>query len=146
MLSENMVYITHQIFWTLTSFFLFFTLMRVLVIKNVVEISKKRIEYIEGLTAQVENMREKTQTLKNVTHKILYEEIPTKQKFYVEKKLEPVLHELEILELNEKGLLKERLAKHKVRHYKEQILQNEEMKKELANLAQQLLAKIEGEK
>lgn len=134
--------ISHQIFWTIISFALFFLLMRFFVIRNVVEIQKMRSGYIEDLSAQISTMNQKTDKLKSVTYKILHEEIPTKQRFYVEKKLEPVLAELHIIELNEKDLLQEKLAKHKIKHFKREILANEQLKQQVYQAAQKLVDQV----
>jgi len=136
--------IIHQVFWTLLAFFLFLGLMRLFVIRNVEAMQQKRMSYIESLNTQINGMRDKTKTLKEVTQKILHEEIPTKQRFYVEKKLEPVLHELQIVELNEKDTIKERMAKHKVRHFTHQIATQDAAINQLKQLASVFSAKIEG--
>ncbi len=136
--------VVHQIFWTLISFFLFFAVIRVFVINNVITIEKKRSLYIESLTSQIDSMRQKAAILRSVAHKILHEEIPSKQKFYVEKKLEPVLHELKILELNEKDELKEKLSRHNVRHFKKNILSQEKLKEDLEIAAKLLIIKMQG--
>jgi len=134
--------ISHQIFWTIISFSLFFGLMRFFVIRNVIEIQKMRSGYIEDLSAQIKNMEEKTDRLKLATYKILHEEIPVKQSFYVEKKLEPVLAELRIIELHEKDLLQEKLAKYKIKHFKNEILANDGLKKQLNQAAEKLFNQV----
>lgn len=135
--------IFHQVFWVLLSFFLFFFLINKFVIANIKRVQEKRTNYMQKLIEQINTMENKSVVLQNVANKILNEEIPNKQRSYLEKKLEPILSELNMLELNEKQILKERLARHRPHHFQTEILSQEVVQKKLQELSNLLLQKIE---
>lgn len=101
--------ILHQVFWVLISFLLFFTLMNAFVFKRVQKILEKRSGYIEKLNEQIDEVKSKTIILENNANKIVNEEIPSKQKFFVEKTLEPIITDFQMNFFNEKEMLEEKL-------------------------------------
>jgi hypothetical protein len=76
---------------------------------NLERIFKNRSNYINKLTLQINQMNKKVNDLEDISHKIINEEIPNKQKFYIEKKLEPILEAIAIVEVAKRDRLKEKL-------------------------------------
>jgi hypothetical protein len=103
--------IIHQIFWGLVSFGVFFYCMDRFVISKIVQSQKRRTDYISNIKEQIGNLQEKTLLLKQVSTKIIYEEIPVKQHMYIERKLEPILKEMEMAIQNQKNIFDEKLSK-----------------------------------
>ena len=99
----------HQVFWTILSFFCFYFLIHKYVVFNLERIFKNRSNYINKLTLQINQMNKKVEDLEDISHKIINEEIPNKQKFYIEKKLEPILEAIAIVEVAKRDRLKEKL-------------------------------------
>ncbi len=103
--------IIHQIFWGLVSFGVFFYCMDRFVISKIVQSQKRRTDYISNIKEQIGHLQEKTLLLKQVSTKIIHEEIPVKQHMYIERKLEPILKEMEMAIQNQKNIFDEKLSK-----------------------------------
>ena len=83
-------------------------------------------------------LQTKTRLLEEVSNRILYEEIPNKQKFYVERKLEPVIKELEIDVLSHKQTLQEKLKRSKVPDFDQVFAQEKLLDKNVDDFIKRL--------
>lgn len=128
----------HQVFWTIISFLSFYILMDKFVVSNIEKISKGRANYINKLTLQINQTIKKAQDLEHISHKIMHEEIPKKQEFYIETKLEPILQSISNIEMSKKNMLKQKLMKHMNNYSSNSIAQNVNLVKQL-NIAANLI-------
>lgn len=136
--------IFHQVFWGLFSFSLFFFLIKRFVIANIIKIENKRSGYIEKLTEQINSMQEKSKLLNNIASKIINEEIPEKQRLYIDQNLEPVLSEIKVEQLNYRQMLNDKLAQIKKKDFEKEILKNEKLLAQLDKLAIELVDSMQG--
>ena len=133
--------ILHQVIWGAFSFFVFFFLMNKFVFNKINKIAQKRDAYFNKLESQIEGMDQKTAYLEEISNKMLNEEIPNKQKFFIESKLEHIAQELEIDLLNEKERLQEEFAKCNVKLNMCNI-QNLISKKQMDDMLKRLIKKV----
>lgn len=134
--------IIHQIFWTFVSFITFYGLLTKYVLKDLSKIYVKRRQFVEKTTEQIEGINKKAQVLYDMADKIIQEEIPQKQKVYIGKKLEPIIHDLELILLHEKEILKTKLEQYKIRRFSAQIESDEKLMQALNTNAKMFLEKI----
>lgn len=134
--------IIHQIFWTFVSFITFYGLLTKYVLKDLSKIYVKRRQFVEKTTEQIEGINKKAQVLYDMADKIIQEEIPQKQKVYIGKKLEPIIHDLELILLHEKEILKTKLEQYKIRRFSAQIENDEQLMRALNANAKMFLEKI----
>jgi|GEM_PF-4953170 len=106
---EKIFLIVHQIFWVLVSFCVFYFLMLNFVFKRVDKIFEKREGYIAKLAEQVDSIKLKTLVLEKNSNKIVNEEIPEKQRFFIDRTLEPVIADFRTQILDEMEMLEKKL-------------------------------------
>lgn len=130
--------IVHQIFWTSISFALFYLAMNSFVFKKLDKINQKRISYIQKMQDQLLGLEKKTQALEATSKKILTEEIPQKEEFYLNRTLEPIMTDLEIEYSYKKQLLQEHLENRRTTQTGEVLIPEIGFEK----LAKELVAKV----
>lgn len=101
--------ILHQVVWTLIAFGNFSFIFYILILKYVYRKENETLQRIAFLETNINELMQKTKSLNKQSDYIVTEEIPNNTKFYIEKKLEPLLHSLTLEKLHEMEMMKKKI-------------------------------------
>src|SRR3989442_574046 len=127
-------YFFHQFFWTLASFLLFYFCMKRYIISRLDTIKQRRDDYGHKLADQIATLNKKTESLQAAEAYIINEEIPQKQRSYINQRMEIFNKEFELTVLNEKDKIKRKLAKHRFYDFLPVIKEDAKIQAELHDI------------
>ena len=103
--------ILHQVIWTIVSFSMFFALMNKFVLKKISQTLSKRKENLSNLNEQIKMLNSKCCSIKDKIS-LTQQEFDYNIRFYLEKKLEPMIYDLKLKLEDKSQLLNIAFVKH----------------------------------
>lgn len=137
--------ISHQIFWSLLSFSIFYFLMDFLVIQKIKEVEKKRKDHERELEKKTSLLRDKIKSLDTSIYKIMHEEIPAKERSFIAMELEEITNELEDNYFNLSEILEKEFQNKKNKFLQSMIISTKSAKVDVQELSQDLIKRVNYE-
>lgn len=137
--------ISHQVFWSLVSFSIFYFLMDFLVIQKIKEVEKKRKDHERELEKKTSLLRDKIKSLDTSIYKIMHEEIPAKERSFIAMELEEITNELEDNYFNLSEILEKEFQNKKNKFLQSMIISTKSAKVDVQELSQDLIKRVNYE-
>lgn len=137
--------ISHQVFWSLLSFSIFYFLMDFLVIQKIKEVEKKRKDHERELEKKTLLLCDKIKSLDTSIYKIMHEEIPAKERSFIAMELEEITNELEDNYFNLSEILEKEFQNKKNKFLQSMIISTKSAKVDVQELSQDLIKRVNYE-